>query len=150
MIPASRQTGWPEKLRPGGRLPIPGVVPLDKDRKKVMLLRSKEQDEWLLPTIDWESDEKFPDSAVRGRRGGGVGGGGSARFDQDLGDVKKGTATFSFYEATVVSEETKWPQVDLWERQWFTFADSHVKLRSAFRTALERSNIKQKPKKPAK
>ncbi|KAK3297645.1 NUDIX hydrolase domain-like protein [Chaetomium fimeti] len=58
---------------------------------------------------------------------------------------EKPRTLYRFYEATVTSEETDWPEREKRTRQWFTFAEASelLKDRPELQTALERSTMKR-------
>ncbi|KAI0837307.1 NUDIX hydrolase domain-like protein [Hypoxylon sp. FL0890] len=134
----------------GERL-VAGVVPLTEDRLYVLLIQSTRRKGWVLPKGGWESDEECTEAAEREawEEAGIV-----IRIDYDLGEVldsrppKKLSkdapkSLYRFYEATVLTEETNWPEKDKRERQWFTYSQAKEALsdRPELLQALELSTM---------
>ncbi|KAK4221785.1 Diphosphoinositol polyphosphate phosphohydrolase aps1 [Podospora fimiseda] len=133
----------------GDRL-VAGVVPLTADKHYVMLIQSTRRKGWVLPKGGWESDENCDEAAAREawEEAGIV-----VSIDYDLGEIKetnprkkhKERSLYHFYEATVTSEESEWPEKEKRERKWFTFPEARemLKDRPELQTALERSTMKR-------
>lgn len=110
----------------------------------------------MLPKGGWESDEECTEAAEREawEEAGIV-----IQIDYDLGDITESRppkpskssskdnskALYRFYEATVVREETEWPEKHKRERQWMTFkqAKDALSARPELQEALERSTMKK-------
>ncbi|CAJ2511820.1 Uu.00g074450.m01.CDS01 [Anthostomella pinea] len=134
----------------GERL-VAGVVPLTEDRMYVLLIQSTRRKGWVLPKGGWESDEECTEAAEREAwEEAGV----SIQIDYDLGDIvdsrppKKVSkdapkSLYRFYEATVLREETEWPEKHKRERQWFTYSQAKEALaaRPELTEALDLSTI---------
>ncbi|KAL1893876.1 hypothetical protein Cpir12675_003894 [Ceratocystis pirilliformis] len=134
----------------GERL-VAGVVPLSEDRNYVLLIQSTRRKTWVLPKGGWESDEDCSQAAEREawEEAGIV-----VRIDYDLGDIAetrapkqssktKQKSVYRFYEATVMREESVWPEHDKRERAWMTFADAFAAMdgRPELQEALCKSTI---------
>lgn len=134
----------------GERL-VAGVVPLSKDKKKVLMIRSTKRKGWVLPKGGWETDEGCPEAASREAwEEAGI----HISIEYDLGDIvesrtpKKGSTQkclYRFYEATVIKEAKDWPEVATRERRWMSFADAMdaLKDRPELAEALERSTMRR-------
>lgn len=151
---------------------VAGVVPLTADKTYVMLIQSTRRKGWVLPKGGWETDEECHEAAAREAwEEAGI----LVQIDYDLGDIHetgprkkssssssskgsskdgkdgkestkdKGRSLYRFYEVTVTSEESDWPEREKRERQWFTFAEAKelLKDRPELQTALERSTMKR-------
>lgn len=128
-----------------------GVVPLNKDKKKVLMIRSTKRKGWVLPKGGWETDEGCTDAAAREAwEEAGI----YISIEYDLGDIiesrtpKKGAtqkALYRFYEAIVTKEAKDWPEAEKRERRWMTFAEAMeaLKDRPELAEALERSTIRR-------
>lgn len=136
----------------GERL-VAGVVPLTQDRNYVLLIQSTRRKGWVLPKGGWESDEECVQAAKREAwEEAGI----TIQVDYDLGDIpdmrppKKLTSeapksVYRFYEATVIREETDWPEKHKRERQWYTYSQAKELLsgRPELLQALELSSIQR-------
>ncbi|KAI0439772.1 NUDIX domain-containing protein [Xylaria telfairii] len=134
----------------GERL-VAGVVPLTQDRMYVLLIQSTRRKGWVLPKGGWESDEDCMQAAEREAwEEAGI----AIQIDYDLGDIldsrppKKVSkeapkSLYHFYEATVLREETEWPERHKRERQWFSYSQAKDALssRPELLQALEKSTI---------
>lgn len=130
------------------------MVPLTKDRKYVLLIRStKRKNGWVLPKGGWESDEECTEAASREawEEAGIV-----INIDYDLGDIpetrkpkkdKKDPikCLYRFYEATVTLEAKEWPEAEKRERRWMTYSEAKeaLKDRPELLEALKASAIKR-------
>lgn len=108
----------------------------------------------MLPKGGWEIDEECTEAAEREawEEAGIV-----IRIDYDLGEIVEtrppkpskekdnSKAVFRFFQATVVREETDWPEKHKRERQWMTYRQARDALsnRPELQEALERSTIKK-------
>ncbi|KAK1761405.1 putative nudix family protein [Echria macrotheca] len=134
----------------GERL-VAGIVPLNEDKTVVMLIQSTRRKGWVLPKGGWEIDEECTEAAAREAwEEAGI----SVQIDYDLGEIKdsrppkhsnKERSLYRFYEATVLSQEDEWPEMEKRERGWFTYdeAHEHLKSRPELQLALERSTMKR-------
>ncbi|KAK4455666.1 NUDIX hydrolase domain-like protein [Podospora aff. communis PSN243] len=134
----------------GERL-VAGIVPLNEDKTVVLLIQSTRRKGWVLPKGGWEIDEECTEAAAREAwEEAGI----SVQIDYDLGEIKdsrppkhssKERSLYRFYEATVLSQEEEWPEMEKRERSWFTFAEAHehLKTRPELQLALERSTMKR-------
>ncbi|RKU43898.1 hypothetical protein DL546_006535 [Coniochaeta pulveracea] len=142
----------------GERL-VAGVVPLTADKTYVLLIQSTRRKGWVLPKGGWETDEECHEAATREAwEEAGI----LIQIDYDLGDIietrppKKPSpgkdkakeshkSLYRFFEATVTSEETEWPEKDKRIRTWMTYAEAKeaLKDRPELQTALDRSTIKR-------
>lgn len=133
-----------------------GVVPLSSDLQYVLLIQSDRRKGWVLPKGGWESDEECAEAAAREAwEEAGI----IIQIDYDLGDIiesrppksssksskKRDKALYRFYQATVLSEETEWPEKNKRERRWMTFIDAWeaLKERPELQEALNRSGMKR-------
>ncbi|KAL1866820.1 hypothetical protein VTK73DRAFT_4495 [Phialemonium thermophilum] len=137
----------------GERL-VAGVVPLTADKNFVMLIQSTRRKGWVLPKGGWETDEECTEAATREawEEAGIV-----VEIVYDLGDIaesrppkkhsssskEKHRSLYRFYEATVTSEETDWPEKATRQRSWMTYAQAieALKDRPELQQALERSTM---------
>ncbi|KAK7746915.1 hypothetical protein SLS53_002103 [Cytospora paraplurivora] len=134
----------------GERL-VAGVVPLNKDKRYVMMIQSSKRKGWVLPKGGWETDEECTQAAEREAwEEAGI----LIRIEYDLGDIlemrplkhgAKHKSVYRFYEAEVVKEERDWPESEKRERKWMTYTEAKdaLKDRPELREALERSTIKR-------
>jgi len=135
---------------------VAGVVPLSSDLQYVLLIQSDRRKGWVLPKGGWESDEECAEAAAREAwEEAGI----IIQIDYDLGDIiesrppksssksskKRDKALYRFYQATVLSEETEWPEKNKRERRWMTFIDAWeaLKERPELQEALNRSGMKR-------
>lgn len=130
---------------------VAGVVPLSKDKKKVLMIRSTKRKGWVLPKGGWETDEGCMEAAAREAwEEAGI----EITIDYDLGDVeelrppKKGATVrclYRFYEATVQREAKNWPEAEKRERRWMSFAEAKeaLKDRPELLYALEKSTMRR-------
>lgn len=130
------------------------MVPLTEDQKYVLLIQSTRRKGWVLPKGGWEIDEECTEAAEREawEEAGIV-----IRIDYDLEEIAESRppkpskdkakdnskALFRFFQATVVREETDWPEKNKRERQWMTYRQARDALasRPELQEALERSTI---------
>ncbi|CAN8103389.1 unnamed protein product [Discula destructiva] len=130
---------------------VAGVVPLNADKTKVLMIRSKKRKGWVLPKGGWETDETETEAATREawEEAGIV-----IAIEYDLGEIpemrapKKGASVvcmYRFYEATVSKEYKDWPEADKRERRWMSYNEAReaLKDRPELREALERSTIRR-------
>ncbi|RMD40706.1 hypothetical protein DV735_g4440, partial [Chaetothyriales sp. CBS 134920] len=137
----------------GERL-VAGVVPLNADKTKVLLIQSSSRSGWVLPKGGWEKDEaKASVAAVREAwEEAGI----IIRIDKELGHIadarlpsglskKAPKAAYQFFEAVVTEEKTDWPEKHKRERKWHTFTQAKQLLagRPELTEALMRSSIKK-------
>ncbi|RMZ79513.1 hypothetical protein DV737_g3387, partial [Chaetothyriales sp. CBS 132003] len=137
----------------GERL-VAGVVPLNTDKTKVLLIQSSSRNGWVLPKGGWEKDEaKASSAAVREAwEEAGI----IIRIDKELGHIpdarlpggvskKAPKAAYQFFEAVVTEERTEWPEKHKRERKWHTFSQAKQLLagRPELTEALMRSSIKK-------
>ncbi|KAI0593737.1 NUDIX domain-containing protein [Biscogniauxia sp. FL1348] len=134
----------------GERL-VAGVVPLSADRMYVLLIQSTRRKGWVLPKGGWESDEECTEAAEREAwEEAGI----SIQIDYDLGNVvdsrppkklskEAPKSLYRFYQATVLREESDWPEKHKRERQWFTYSQAKEALsaRPELLEALDLSTI---------
>lgn len=136
----------------GERL-VAGVVPLNADKTKVLLIQASRRNGWVLPKGGWESDETCPEAAQREawEEAGVV-----CEVVYDLGTVKETRpakalskeapkALYQFYEVTVTREEADWPEKEKRNRKWVDYAEAAQELahRPELLEALNRCTIKR-------
>jgi diphosphoinositol-polyphosphate diphosphatase len=129
-------------------------VPLTEDKRYVLLIQSTRRKGWVLPKGGWETDEEITEAAEREAwEEAGI----AVQIDYDLGEItesrppkksssKESTKSlYHFYEATVLKEETDWPEAHKRERQWMTYSQAKDALsgRPELLEALGRSTIKR-------
>ncbi|KAI0124896.1 NUDIX domain-containing protein [Xylariales sp. AK1849] len=136
----------------GERL-VAGVVPLTEDKKYVLLIQSTRRKGWVLPKGGWESDEEITEAASREAwEEAGI----SIQINYDLGEIvesrppKKSSkdstkCVYHFFEATVLTEESDWPERHKRERQWMAYSEAREALssRPELLEALSRSTMKR-------
>ncbi|KAH8678066.1 NUDIX domain-containing protein [Xylariales sp. PMI_506] len=136
----------------GERL-VAGVVPLTEDKKYVLLIQSTRRKGWVLPKGGWETDEEITEAAAREAwEEAGI----TIQIDYDLGEItesrppKKSSkdsskALYHFFEATVLTEESDWPEKHKRERQWMTYSQANDALsaRPELLEALNRSTMQR-------
>lgn len=127
------------------------MVPLSKDKKKVLMIRSKKRKGWVLPKGGWETDEGCTDAAAREAwEEAGI----HISIEYDLGEwvesrTPKKTSSekclYHFYEATVVKEARDWPEVEKRERRWMNYADAMdaLKDRPELAEAIRKSGMRR-------
>ncbi len=131
------------------------MVPLSSDKQYVLLIQSDQRKGWVLPKGGWEIDEECTEAAEREAwEEAGI----LVQIDYDLGEIvesrppksskskrEKERALYRFYEATVTSEETDWPEKSKRDRRWMVFVDAWeaLKERPELQEALNRSTIKR-------
>lgn len=131
-----------------------GVVPLSRDKTKVLLIQSSGGKNWVLPKGGWELDEATADQAAK--REAWEEGGIICQIERDLKmipDLRPASAlstsapkaSYQFFEATVTEERTNWPEKHKRTRQWYTFSQAAQLLapRPELLEALKRSSLKR-------
>lgn len=124
----------------------------------MLLIQSTRRKGWVLPKGGWELDEECTEAATREAwEEAGI----LIQIDYDLGEItdtrserkhlpskdKKDKecrrALYHFYEATVTSEETEWPEKDTRQRTWMTYAQAKetLKDRPELLAAIDRSTM---------
>lgn len=142
---------------PNGERLVAGVVPLNADRTKVLLIQSSTRKGWKLPKGGWETDEATQAEAAcrEAWEEAGI----ECRVEQDLGDIlEKPTdaqikenphaaprVSYRFYEVRVKEEKLSWPDKHRRDRQWMSYAKAREQLRDTpvLLEALERSSIQR-------
>ncbi|CAG8706600.1 10208_t:CDS:2, partial [Dentiscutata heterogama] len=112
---------------------VAGCVPINKATGEILLITSQSGDGWVLPKGGWEDDETQQEAAARetyeeaGARG-------KLSFIGIWDSKKTGIshATFIFFEMEVDKLEDKWPEMDVRDRQWFTYDDAIKILKKPF------------------
>jgi len=144
--------------RPGygskGERLVAGVVPLSRDKTKVLLIQSSSGKSWVLPKGGWELDEATAADAAK--REAWEEGGIICQIEKDLNmipDLRPTSAltknapkaSYQFFEATVTEEKSNWPEKHKRTRQWYTFAQAAQLLaqRPELLEALKRSSLKR-------
>ena len=144
--------------RPGygsnGERLVAGVVPLTKDKSKVLLIQSSSRKGWVLPKGGWELDE--PTAAKAAQREAWEEGGIITQVEKDLGMILDSRptsvltknapkASYQFFEVLVLEEKSNWPEKHKRTRQWYTFAQAAQLLaqRPELLEALTRSSLKR-------
>jgi diphosphoinositol-polyphosphate diphosphatase len=137
----------------GGERLVAGLVPLNAAKTHVLLIQSTSRSGWVIPKGGWETDESCMEAAQREawEEAGIV-----CKIDYDLGTIKETRtpkhmtkdaprALYQFYEATVTTEHTDWPEKHKRDRQWASFADAEKVLtnRPELLEALKRSTIQR-------
>jgi diphosphoinositol-polyphosphate diphosphatase len=136
----------------GERL-VAGVVPLNADRTRVLLIQSTKRSSWVLPKGGWESDETCSEAAQREAwEEAGI----ICSVDYDLGKITETRtakqiskdapkALYQFFQVTVIKEETEWPEKEKRTRKWSTFAEAERELqaRPELLEALRRCNMQR-------
>ncbi|KAK4695517.1 diphosphoinositol-polyphosphate diphosphatase, partial [Lecanoromycetidae sp. Uapishka_2] len=135
----------------GERL-VAGVVPLSKDKKKVLLIQSTRRGGWVLPKGGWETDEGTPEEAAcrEAWEEAGI----ECKIQKDLGKIPDRRpanqltshapkAMFQFYEVTVEKEAAQWPEKHKRGRQWMPYTEAKEALtpRPELLEALNRSSV---------
>ena len=131
-----------------------GVVPLNADKSKVLLIHSTRRTAWVLPKGGWELDEATASAAAcrEAWEEAGI----ICKVEKDLGQIadKRPTtamtkhapkAHYHFFEATVTEEKSDWPEKHKRTRQWFVYSQAVQVLaaRPELLEALKRSSIKR-------
>ncbi|KAK5087401.1 hypothetical protein LTR70_000274 [Exophiala xenobiotica] len=137
----------------GERL-VAGVVPLSRDKTKVLLIQSSSGKSWVLPKGGWELDEATAADAAK--REAWEEGGIICQIEKDLNMIpdprptsaltkNAPKASYQFFEATVTEEKSNWPEKHKRTRQWYTFAQAAQLLaqRPELLEALKRSSLKR-------
>ncbi len=144
--------------RPGygsrGERLVAGVVPLSRDKNKVLLIQSSGGKSWVLPKGGWELDEAT--AAEAAKREAWEEGGIICKIERDLGDIpdlrptgaltaNAPKASYRFFEATVIEEKANWPEKHKRTRAWYTYAQAAQLLaqRPELLQALTKSSIKR-------
>lgn len=121
----------------GERL-VAGVVPLNSDKSRVLLIQSTKRSSWVLPKGGWESDESCSEAAQREAwEEAGI----ICTISRDLGQITETRtakqiskdapkALYQFYEVTVTKEESEWPEREKRNRKWSTFAEAEEALQA--------------------
>ncbi|KAI1820945.1 NUDIX domain-containing protein [Xylaria intraflava] len=140
-----------QRYNANGERLVAGVVPLSEDKSVVLLIQSTRRKGWVLPKGGWESDEECVEAASREAwEEAGI----IIQINYDLGDIvdsrppkklskEAPKSLYRFYEATVIREETEWPERHKRERRWFTYSEAKEALsnRPELLQALEASTI---------
>lgn len=150
----SRTGNGNQRYGPKGERLVAGVVPLSKDKAKVLLIQSSSRNGWVLPKGGWELDE--PTAAAAACREAWEEGGIICKVDRDLGQIpdtrptsavtkNAPKANYQFFEVTVTEEKSNWPEKHKRSRQWYTFAQAAQLLaqRPELLEALKRSSLKR-------
>ena len=129
-----------------------GVVPLSKDKKKVLLIQSTRRGGWVIPKGGWEKDEGTPEEAAcrEAWEEAGI----ECKILKDLGKIpdrrpankltkEAPKAMFQFFEVSVEKEASQWPEKHKRGRQWMSYAEAKEALtpRPELLEALNRSSI---------
>jgi diphosphoinositol-polyphosphate diphosphatase len=135
----------------GERL-VAGVVPLSKDKKKVLLIQSTRRGGWVLPKGGWETDEGTAEEAAcrEAWEEAGI----ECKIQKDLGKIPDQRpanqltshapkAMFQFYEVSVEKEASQWPEKHKRGRQWMSYTEAREALtpRPELLEALNRSSV---------
>lgn len=135
----------------GERL-VAGVVPLSKDKKKVLLIQSTRRGGWVLPKGGWETDEGTAEEAAcrEAWEEAGI----ECKIQKDLGKIPDRRpanqltshapkAMFQFYEVSVEKEASQWPEKHKRGRQWMSYTEAKEALtaRPELLEALNRSSV---------
>lgn len=135
----------------GERL-VAGVVPLSKDKKKVLLIQSTRRGGWVLPKGGWEKDEGTAEEAAcrEAWEEAGI----ECKIQKDLGKIpdrrpanqltsSAPKAIFQFYEVGVEKEAAQWPEKTKRGRQWMSYTEAKEALtpRPELLEALNRSSV---------
>lgn len=134
----------------GERL-VAGVVALNSDKSRVMLIQSSSRKGWVLPKGGWEKDEKTASAAAA--REAWEEAGIIVRVDKDLGTILDSRQTsasapkacYQFFEVCVLEERAAWPEKAKRERKRFTWveASAHLGARPELLEALKRSGLRR-------
>lgn len=137
----------------GERL-VAGVVPLSKDKAKVLLIQSSSRNGWVLPKGGWELDEAT--ASLAAQREAWEEAGITCDVDKDLGMIadtrptsaltkNAPAASYQFFEVTVKEEKPNWPEKHKRSRAWYTYAQAAQLLaqRPELLEALKRSSVKR-------
>lgn len=131
---------------------VAGVVPLNSDKSKVLMIQSSSRTSWVLPKGGWELDEAT--ASVAACREAWEEGGIVCKVEKDLGmiqDVRNAgsksapKALYQFFEVTVTEEKANWPEKHKRTRAWYTYSQAAQFLaeRPELLEALRRSSIKK-------
>lgn len=139
---------------PKGERLVAGIVPLNSDKGKVLLIQSSRGKNWVLPKGGWELDEAT--AAAAAEREAWEEGGIICNNLKDLGmiaDIRPTNAvtknapkaSYQFFEATVTEERSSWPEAHKRTRAWYTFSQASQLLinRPELLEALKRSSIRR-------
>lgn len=139
---------------PNGERLVAGIVPVNADNSKVMLIRSSSGKGWVLPKGGWELDEAT--AAIAACREAWEEGGIICQIIRDLGMIedtrstdamtkKAPKASYQFFEALVTEEKSNWPERHKRTRAWYTFTQAVQLLaeRPELLEALKRSSVKK-------
>lgn len=136
----------------GERL-VAGVVPLNADKTRVLLIQSTKRSSWVLPKGGWESDETCSEAAQREAwEEAGI----ICTISRDLGQITETRtakqiskdapkALYQFYEVIVTKEEAEWPESVKRTRKWTTFreAEEALQARPELLEALKRCTMQR-------
>lgn len=144
---------WNIGYGPEGERLVAGVVPLNEAKTHVLLIQSTRRNAWVLPKGGWETDEECTQAAQREawEEAGIV-----CTVDYDLGQITETRtakqisknapkALYQFFQVTVTSEETDWPERHKRNRKWATYSEAKQDLqeRPELLQALERCTIQR-------
>ncbi|KAJ6260218.1 Diphosphoinositol polyphosphate phosphohydrolase aps1 [Drechslerella dactyloides] len=131
----------------GSRL-VAGIVPLSKDKSKVLIVEStRKKNCWVLPKGGWETDESEAETAAQ--REAWEEAGITGKVTKFLGKIRdnrsSANAVFLFFEMTVEEELSEWPEMKKRKRKWVSYKEAAEKFgsRSEMLDALDRSCIKR-------
>ncbi|KAF7947288.1 uncharacterized protein EAE97_004537 [Botrytis byssoidea] len=142
-----------QRYGPEGERLVAGVVPLNAAKTHVLLIQSTRRNAWVLPKGGWETDEECIQAAQREawEEAGIV-----CTVDYDLGQITETRtakqisknapkALYQFFQVTVTSEETEWPERHKRNRKWATYSEAKHDLqeRPELLQALERCTIQR-------
>ncbi|TGO33128.1 hypothetical protein BHYA_0264g00010 [Botrytis hyacinthi] len=153
-LPMESRTGRNnQRYGPEGERLVAGVVPLNEAKTHVLLIQSTRRNAWVLPKGGWETDEECIQAAQREawEEAGIV-----CTVDYDLGQITETRtakqisknapkALYQFFQVTVTSEETEWPERHKRNRKWATYSEAKHDLqeRPELLQALERCTIQR-------
>lgn len=127
------------------------MVPLSKDKTKVLLIQSSKSKGWVLPKGGWELDE--PTAAAAAQREAWEEAGIICQSIAEIGQIAdprtpnssktSPKASYYFFEVIVAEERADWPEKKKRERQWFTYSEASLLLaqRPELLEALIKSSI---------
>ncbi|CAG8739459.1 7183_t:CDS:2 [Gigaspora margarita] len=138
------RTGREKQVYEGLIRQVVGCVPINKETGEILLITRRRKGGWVLPKGGWENDETQQEAAARetyeeaGARG---------KLSSFIGiwDHKKtgiSNTAFIFFEMEVDKLEDKWPEMDVRNRQWFTYDDAlKVLIKPFMREILEQCSL---------
>lgn len=125
---------------------VAGVIALNPEKTKVILVRNKARDDkgWIFPKGGWEDDEDVITKAVS-REAWEESGIKFVNPAVNVGKVELKTTLAQYFQVEAAEVADVWPEDHRWDRKWATYkeAKGNLAARKDQLAMLERSGIKK-------